>query len=42
MTGRPFGPVCWLLEGVGKFDEDNDGKFPGESPAEVRYGLLEA
>jgi len=34
--------VRWLLERVGKYDEDNDGKFPGESPAEVRYGSLEA
>jgi hypothetical protein len=29
---------AWLLEGAGMYeDEDNDGKFPDESPVEVRY-----
>jgi hypothetical protein len=30
--------VPWLLEGAGLCeDEDNDDKFPDESPVEVRY-----
>src|ERR1039457_5301718 len=30
-------PGCWKEPGMHDNDEDNDGKFPDESPVEVRY-----